>query len=185
MSAPLIRPATPEDEAFIAHAWLRSYETSDVAMLCTPHDGVLAERCDSCLGWKAVGRPHSSGEYRHGQRRLIDYLMRTSTVVVAEATDVEGGMLDGFACYARGPGSLEAKMGEGWEPTWVVHFVYVRMSARGKGVARALLAPVLDAGHVRVAYTHRTRTLDGTRMPKNFRYDIYETFRHLMNGRAA
>jgi hypothetical protein len=179
-----IRLATPDDEAFIAYSWLRSFEQSDQATLCTPHDGTMAKRCDVCGRWSAV-RGASSGEYKHGQRRLIAYLMQTSTTLVAEATDVSGGMLDGFACFARGPGELGTPLGQGWEPVWVVHFVYVRMSARGQGVARALLADVLDSGNVRVSYTHRTPGIEACRLPRNFKYDPFETYRQLAKGKAA
>ena len=180
---PLIRAAVEEDLPFIINAWVKSFADSETAMVSTPRDGRYARRCERCNRW-VPKQGELSGEYRHGQRRLIMTLLETSKTLIAEATDVKTAMIDGFATYSRGPAPVGQHMGFGWEPSWVVHYVYVRKSARKRGVARALLAEVLEDPAVRVVYTHRSTGVDGSRLPRNVIFDPYEIYRHIEMRRS-
>lgn len=100
-------------------------------------------------------------EYWKGHRSLIAALLGVSHTVVDESD----GLLDGFLCTSR-------RKGHGGEP--IIHYVYVRLSARGRGVARGLISTIGPAD--RILYTHRSRRLVQRRLPKGFRYDPYQLY---------
>lgn len=56
----------------------------------------------------------------------------------------------------------------------VVHFVYVKHRWRQLGVAKLLLRPLLDEAAI---YTHRTRMLDASRLPKSWTFNPYPFLR--------
>lgn len=155
----MIRHATDEDMAFVMHAWVQSYADSDWALICTPKDAEHVRRCEAC-GASRVRVGKAGGEYWRGHRALIGAIVRRSHLLVAES-DADG-LLDGFACFE--PAATPP----------VVHYVYVRMSARRKGVAKALLSPISDAR--RVIYTHRSRGFEQKRAPAHWHFDPYAIF---------
>lgn len=170
----MIRHSTEDDVPFIVDSWMKSFADSPVGRIL----GVPGQRCMQCE--QPLPRDvRPSGWYEAGQRRLIKALMARSTVLVATADDVgDGSMLDGYAVYGRGPGAPGTPCDAGWKPVWVVHYVYVRHSARGCGVARRLLAePMCETG--RVSFTHASRGLDKGKLPRNWSFDHYELFRFL------
>lgn len=155
----VIRPMGELDEAFVVMSWLRSFGDSDMALNATPHDDAHVERCGHCGAFRVQSTAEHvrcGDNYWLGQRKLILRLMARSLTQVSEAPD---GLLDGFACI------------EWTEPVPIAHYTYVRRSARRKGVARALLAPLLSLP--RVLYSHRSRLLDARKLPKAWKYDPY------------
>jgi hypothetical protein len=80
-------------------------------------------------------------------------------VVLVEHDDV--GLVAGWVC-------LEP---DGPEP--VLHYAYSRQRERGKGVIRRLLAPYHDRPAV---FTHRSRDLVVSRLPKAWHFDAYRAF---------
>lgn len=98
-----------------------------------------AEECTPPPQWEETGK--AGGVYWHGHKLIIDSLIASSVVLVDEAPD---GLLDGWACGF---------------PRTLLHYVYVRLSARKRGVARRLLDGLeLRAGKP-VQYTHRTHAV--------------------------
>lgn len=120
-----LRPGKPADHPFVVDSWLKSYEDSPVAR----------DLRDGGVYWT---------EYKAVVRRLLE----TQQLVVACAARDDDAIL-GWACTSAPPPE---------EPDPRVFYVYVRgrwsngTSARRLGIARALLAPFLDAPCV---YTHR------------------------------
>ena len=161
MPGGFVRPARAEDMAFVENSWLQSYADSDTALICTPKDEPHTRKCQICGAYR-VRTAKAGKEYWNGERALMRALIRRSVLLVKEASD---GLLDGFACWQQRPDGF------------FVHYVYVRMSARCKGVAKELLSPLL--GEPLVVYTHRSRVVDARRMPKNFRFDPYELYRSI------
>lgn len=160
----MIRLATEEDVPFVLDSWRQSYATSDRALEVTPKEPDRCEQCAACGGWRLRstaghdGRRHSraGSVYWSGQRSLILRLVAASNTSVVE-TDVGGRpMLDGFVCRDR--------------VSAVLHYVFVRASARRHGLARELVADLLDRP---TRYTHRSRGLQGDRLPKHWVYDPY------------
>jgi GNAT superfamily N-acetyltransferase len=142
----IFRSPTPDDLRFVRSTWLQSYASSDFAKLCTPSEREWFRK-DPERKRFGIG----SRVYFDGQRDLIERLLIASVVLVAEG---DAGNLDGFAC--------------GW-PRSLLHYVYVRLGARKRGVARALLdALYLQAGE-RVTYTHRAAGIRGS--PRGWTYD--------------
>lgn len=133
----MIRSPAPDDLRFVRSAWLQSHSTSDFAKLCTPPPY-----------WAENG--HGGRAYFDGQRLLIERLIASSVVLVAEGE----ADLDGFAV--------------GW-PGAILHYVYVRQTRRARGVARALL-DALDLRPGRnVRYTHRSAGVRGS--PRGWTFD--------------
>jgi GNAT superfamily N-acetyltransferase len=176
----MIRHANEDDTAFIVDSWMKSFADSPVGRIL----GVPGQRCMQCE--QPLPRDvRPSGWYEAGQRRLAKSLMARSTVLVATADDVgDGTMIDGYAVYGRGLGRPGTPSDEDWRPVWVVHYVYVRHSARGRGVAKRLLAEPLSEPS-RVCFTHASRHLDKGKLPKNWHYDAFEIYRFLETTRAA
>jgi GNAT superfamily N-acetyltransferase len=135
----MIRSPTPDDLRLVRSAWLESYATSDYAKLVTPPPQ-----------WEQ-NEKRGGRVYFTGQRELIERLIVSSVVLVAEG---EAAQLDGFVV--------------GW-PAAMLHYVYVKQSRRGRGLARALLEALdLRAGQP-VVYTHRSRSVRGN--PRGWTYD--------------
>ena len=159
----MIRPAKNEDMQWVVHTWLAAFADSDAAMLVTPRDPEHTRRCDVCGQHRilrgAEGRAHPGNEYWRGHRRLVELLLTRSAVTIAEADD---GLLDGFMVHTLSDGVP------------VVHFLYVRLSARERGVAKALVSTLGPAQ--RILYTHRPRGLKAARLPKQFVYDHYQLY---------
>lgn len=155
----MIRPAQPEDVPFIASAWLQSYASSPWAELCTPKDERHTTECGSCGHHSlqvsrtngGMTKVHAGEVYWRGQRAIIARLLASANVCVYQNPD---GLLDGF--IARDHASP------------VLHYVYVRASARGRGVARALIDDLRTSW---TRYTHRSRSVDGKRVPQQWTFD--------------
>ena len=157
-----VRAAIPADLAWVTHSWLASFADSEFAMLSTPRDVIHVDMCETCGSARVKryqGMACAGKEYWSRHRALVERIISRSTLMVAD-TD---GLLDGFACL------------EWYGDVPVVHYVYVRLSARGTGVAKALLHG-LDP-YTLVKYSHRSRGLKAPRLPSKFRYDVYEMMR--------
>lgn len=158
-----IRLATTDELPFVKSSWLQSYASSDFALLSTPKDADHTVPCPSC-GHRALRAHRVRGitqykageEYWDGQKRLIDALIARSNVSVYLVEDE--GIVDGWICRS-------------WSRP-VVNYVYVRASARGQGVARALLDDL--AGKPGVIYSHKSRNVDSKRLPRGWAFDPYE-----------
>jgi|HubBroStandDraft_6_1064221.scaffolds.fasta_scaffold791012_1 GNAT superfamily N-acetyltransferase len=157
----MMRPAGASDAAFVASSWLMSYASSDWATLVTPHDAEHVVKCDGCGACRvrAARQGHSTtwragACYWDGQKRLIAGLLATSNVTVMQSDD--DGLLDGWIVRAVD------------RP--VLHYLYVRRSARGRGVARALVA---DLAEEPTTFTHWPRGVRAQSLPKGWRFDPY------------
>jgi hypothetical protein len=164
----MIRDHKPDDIAFIVSSWLQSFADSDAALLVTPRDSKHTSFCDVCGSYRVSRatrghdgvRANPGDEYWKGHRRLIESLIESDRTLVYEADD---GLIDAFMCHL--PGSPP-----------VIHYVYVRLSARGQGRAKALVSTL---GAVEsIVYTHRSRTLKTSRLPGRgrFHYDPYQLY---------
>jgi hypothetical protein len=138
----VIRAPSPDELArWIASSWLRSYNESAWAKICTPPDY-----------WEAEG--HGGLCYHDGHRRLISSLVARSVVLVSQVD--EGPLADGWIC--------------GW-PVTTLHYLYVRKSARHRGVARSLCAALeLEPGKP-VRYSHRGPNI--SHHPRGWTFDPY------------
>ena len=171
----MIRPATPgtgnsltdtaADHNFVYSSWLQSYSSSEFALFCTPKDDRHTMPCDCRPGCghrmlRTVRQKgitlYKAGElYWQTQRRIIARLLANCNVSVATLDDGpsgDGEMLDGFIV-------------RDWKlPT--LDYCYVRNSARGKGLAKEMLADLASAPAVE--FTHASRGLDMARLPKGW-----------------
>jgi hypothetical protein len=160
----MIRPAVPEEHAFVKSSWLQSYASSDWALLCTPrtrehvetagcgHAALKSHRVRGMTVW------HTGDAYWRGHRGVIDRLLASCNVSVFV---IDEPMVDGFVVRDR------------YQP--VLHYVYTRASARMRGVARSLVADLLAAPSV--TYTHASRHLDRAQLPAGWAFDPYGAFR--------
>jgi GNAT superfamily N-acetyltransferase len=94
--------------------------------------------------------------YEAGHKRLIEQLLRRETLLVACLPDEPESRL-GWSCTGDG----------------VVFYVYVDPSFRRLGIARALVAPYLDA-QKDVLYTHSA--VHSIQVPHHWRFDPYAHF---------
>lgn len=144
----ILRSPLPDDLRFVRSTWLQSYASSDFARLCTPSEQEWFRHASDD---ERERRGAGGRAYFDGQRALIERLLASSVVLVAEG---DAGNLDGFVC--------------GW-PRALLHYVYVKQPRRKRGVARALL----DALHLkpgeRVTYTHRAAGIRGS--PRGWSFD--------------
>lgn len=157
-----MRPAGANDAAFVASSWLQSYASSDWATLVTPHDDAHVVRCEGCGACRVraerqghVTAWRAGACYWAGHKRLIARLIASSNVTVMQSD--EDGLLDGWIVRAVD------------RP--VLHYLYVRRSARGRGVARELMADLREAP---TTFTHWPRGLQPKRIPRGWRFDPYE-----------
>jgi hypothetical protein len=157
-----LRRATPDECAgFVAHAWLYSYASSDWALRNTPKDATHTRQCETCGEAQFKSKSLPSGamvasvgqQYLEGHRALISKLIRSCNVTVAEAED---GLLDGFVCRD--------------EEQPLLHYVYVRESARANGVAKML---VDDLASRPTTVTHKGRGIKKARLPRSWRFSEY------------
>lgn len=152
----MIRPpsAATNDLQFVRSAWLKSYASSEFARWHTPK-----------ATWE---KNQASDDYYDGQRGVIEALLGRAKVLVNE-DEAEGlQYLTGFLVY---------------EPL-TVHYVYVRQSARGQGIARALIdaAGIPRDGSLAVRYTHRARGIESSRLPRGWSFRLFPI---MVGGRAA
>ena len=94
----------------------------------------------------------------------MDTLASRARLTVAE----DEGLIAGFLCW------------EPWGEGHAVHYVYTRLSYRGRGVARELLAS-LPGGPC--LYTHRSRAVRG--VPDSWRFSMAPLFGVLEKKEAA
>lgn len=140
-----LRRAEEDDLRFVRSAWLTSFASSALAREMTPRSAWDAR--------VAARRPPASDAFFQGQRRLIEWLIMRSNVTVADAGD---GLVDGFVVRH-------------WQRP-VLHYVYVRLSARERGVARELVA---DLAQAETRYTHVLPDIDRRRLPAMWTYDPF------------
>lgn len=170
----ILRDARPEDIAWVSHSWVASFADSDTAILATPRSPQFGCECACCGAWLPKKREGhiaaAPDKYWRGQKALVAELLARSRTLVAESD----GLLDGFICIGdnSAPPSNVA----------VVHYIYVRLSARERGVAKALVAE-LGSPSV-VIYTHRSRGLRGSRLPPGWTFDPFEIHRTLARKAA-
>lgn len=161
----MIRPMRVDERNFVLANWLRSYARSEFALMSTPKDAEHAPRCTGCGLRRVLAvqdqdgrvRPQAGPAYWRGHRGVVERLMASCNVSVLE--NDEDGMLDGF--IVRDPSRP------------VLHYLYVRQSSRGRGVARALVA---DLRANAVSYTHRTGMLEPSKIPRGWHFDLYGAF---------
>lgn len=157
----ILRRAMPDEAPFVVKSWLHSYASSDWALMNTPKDERHTRQCGECGAAQLLSRKLNGGmmvpcageQYWRGHRALVERLFVTCNVTVAVADD---GLLDGFIardCY---------------EP--VLHYVFVRDSARGRGVARALVADLIGEPAV---FTHKARGIKKARLPRAWTHSMF------------
>ena len=129
MTALVTRLAAPGEEPFVVDSWQRSFY--DAASRALP---LVAEL--------------PAGAYRQAQRVVVQRLLKRSCVSVAHYKGVPDEVL-GYLVHER-PGRCDEST-----PT-VLHWLYVKQSYRHTGVARALLAPVLDLPRSTLHHSHET-----------------------------
>jgi GNAT superfamily N-acetyltransferase len=156
----VIRAAYPEDHGFILNSWLRSYSCSPSALAVTPHDGEKHTKACTACGAHSLRRHQVGGStrfragelYWEAQKDLAQRLLARCNVAVWDSD----GMLDGWVCRE-------------WQAP-VLHYVYVRHSARRTGIARALVAELADGP---AEYSHWRTGVFGARLPPSWRYNPY------------
>lgn len=134
------------ERSFIAKSWCESFASSAMAKLLTYAGSSPAVRSDE---W------HAGPSYWRTWNPLIDTLMTRARVTVAE----DEGLIAGFLCW------------EPWGDGIAVHYVYTRLSYRGRGVARELLAS-LPSGPA--LYTHRSRGVRS--VPESWHFSMAPLF---------
>lgn len=90
--------------------------------------------------------------YGTGQRKLINRLLDGRTALLVAAFDEHDDDVWGWSCTSTG----------------TVHYVWVRLEYRSKGIAKRLLAPYLNKPAI---YTHACKGA-----PKLWTYDPYHAF---------
>lgn len=144
----MIRPPAEDELRFVRSGWLESYSTSDFARFLTPPPQ-----------WEQ--RKYGGQLYFDSQRRLIEAILASTSVLVSEGD----GVLDGFVVG---------------QPGRRLDYVYVKKRARGQGVARTLLEALDLVPGKHVVYTHRARGARG--QPRAWVFDPSPTtlLEHLM-----
>lgn len=163
-----LRPATESDHGFIYGPWLQSFSSSEFALFYTPKDDRHTMPCDCRPGCghrmlrsfrqKGVTLYRAGDAYWSLQRRIIARLLASCNVSVATLDDGpsdDGEMLDGFIV-------------RDWKAP-ILDYIYVRASARGKGLAKEMLADLASAPVVE--FTHASRGLDMAKLPKGWTYN--------------
>jgi hypothetical protein len=106
------------------------------------------------------------GNYRKGQARIIDHLLRGANVLMASAPG--GGSDMGWVCY-------EQKGGD-----FILHYIYVRSTFRRNGIATALLRHAgCDVGAQPITCTHWTDIMPRYRQKWQLNYNPYIAWRIL------
>jgi hypothetical protein len=143
---------------------IRAVEPADLAYvrstwLRSYSESDWAKLCTPPAYWEE--QKHGGQAYYDGQRVLIEALLSQSVVLVAEADD---GLLDGWVC--------------GW-PRTTLHYLYVRKSAKDKGVAGALCCALELVEGQPVRFSHRAPALrlltqgNAHRTPQRWVFDPY------------
>ena len=149
--APLDR-ALERDVNFVRSSWTQSYVPFRPSRTAVDADGkVHVWRQDARAFWV----DHSA---------WLDALLDSmgTTVLVARANDAEG-LLVGWTCWSATLGRPAR-----------LHYVYVKKSFRGMGVAGMLLANVpTDAG---VVFTHWTTRVPALRLPASWEWSPFATW---------
>ncbi|MFA4972819.1 MAG: hypothetical protein WC683_09415 [bacterium] len=122
----IIRPAAPDDLAWIYSTWLGTATS----------DGYLEHTTDRRV------RECPRAEFFPRWRALAGRLLSRSRVAIA-THEADPTVICGWLCWT--PGS----------PPWV-HYVHVRRRMRRHGVARALLEAAKIDRSARALYSHRT-----------------------------
>jgi len=135
-----VRPAGENDLNYVRKTWLREYAEN-------------AEPSIEALGGAIPYFVHHA--------RARDAAMQRGAVTIVSRSGIPDGIC-GFAVTELAPVEEMA--------THILHFVFVKARWRGHGIARLLLAPLLDR-HVR--FTHRTRSLDVARLPRTWSFNPY------------
>jgi hypothetical protein len=133
---------TPGEYGFCHKSWVESFASSPLAAILSLSGRLPREEEQ----WAPAP------DYFHTWKPLVSHLLDTCHVRVSQNLE---GLVAGFLV---------------WEMTGsgtVVHYLYVRMGERGRGVAKALISE-LPGGPV--TYTHRSRGL--TQTPPGWRYSI-------------
>ena len=108
------------------------------------HGFVVSAWLESYHDGSKIARRVLFRDYREAQRRIIHRLLRRSVAIVACDPEATGHLL-GFA------------LGERAGNTLVLHYVYVRQTRRRHGVARKLVAELVQRLSTRaLVYTHET-----------------------------
>lgn len=134
----MIRPARTDELNFVRKAWIRTYASSEWALLCTPKDDEHTRLCPTC-GRRSLRETrsadktisHAGGVYWAGHHALIERLLARCDVSVFEARD---GMLDGFSVREHNAP--------------VLHYLYVKPLARGNGLAKELAGDATRISHL-------------------------------------
>lgn len=168
----MIRPAVDSDLGLIVDSWLKGYSSSELALAVAPKDDKHTAPCPSChpraaCGHRVVRSRRSGGVrlydpgpvYWREQRKIIGRLIETCNVAVCSIDGDE--MIDGWIV-------------RDWTRP-IVDYVSVRLSARGKGVARQLVADLHEAQGVE--YTHLSAGVDVEKLPKGWRFNPWGVFR--------
>jgi hypothetical protein len=152
---PVIRPVAPSEIGFVVKGWIRTYATSDWALLLTPKDDDHTRKCASCArrslrldrnSDKTVA--HAGPAYWSRQHEIITNLLARCNVSVLEADD---GLLEGFVVRDR--------------ESPVLHYVYVKPLARRQGKAREMVSDLSRIG-TRVSHLGA-----GIRLPHGWSFD--------------
>lgn len=151
----IIRPGAPGDVARVYKDWLLSHATSDFAHYCTPrHDWIKRA---SELFWKWQ-RSIIDGCLARGELWCASWSEDTSTIagwcVLERAATVPVDDRDFRGAHYMLP---------------AVHYVYVAPSYRVRGIAKRLLAPMLE--EPRVTYTHRSQLAKHLPIPPGWTFD--------------
>ena len=109
-------------------------------------------------------RNESSDAYYDAERIIIGACLERSVTFIAATP----GLIDGWLVCEPG----------------ILHYVYVRQSARGRGVARSLMVAAGVDGKAEIEYTHRSRGLTAAKVPKMWRYAFWRLLAPA-SGKAA
>lgn len=101
-----------------------------------------------------------------------DYFHRTLESVYAKSAVI-------VACDPEDPNTVYGyAVAELKEETLVLHWVYVKFSFRGFGIAKAMEAELLKIPHKTVAFSCRTRTVDSLNKNRKYVYNPFLLWRH-------
>jgi len=109
-------------------------------------------------------RHEASDAYYDAERIIIAACLERSVTLIADTP----GMIDGWLVCEPG----------------ILHYAYVRQSARGRGVARALMSAAGITRATDIEYTHRSRGLTPAKVPKLWRYAFWRLLAPA-SGKAA
>lgn len=121
-----LRAGHAGDHPLVVDSWVKSYQGY-----------ALARDCEHCGG---AGRIYRGNRFLRGHKRLVrEILARPGAALLVACRPDDPDTILGWAC--TGPGK--------------VFYVFVKKDVRRVGIAKALLAPYLDARNGGVIYTHR------------------------------